>query len=350
MSSFLNLSKTDQVRHINQAVFSLNLPPEAIEKDIWVTEVLRALFALPYSNNISFKGGTSLSKCWNLIERFSEDVDIAINREYFGLLGETLTKREVNKKLRKALCSFCRETLQFDLKKQLIADGIPEKSFSVTMEITDVTTVDPEKIFINYKSLFVDNKNNNKESYINPVVILEINGRSMKEPLKSVEVKSFIDDIFENEVFTNNPFSVPTVVPERTFLEKICLLHEEFSKQDEHIRVNRMSRHLYDLARMLNTPIAENAIKDKELYQSIIAHRRIFIAMKNFDYDTLMPETINIVPPEIIISQWEEDYNKMQTMIYGEYLPFSKMIDKIKQLNERINKIDLDSKWQKTSP
>jgi len=340
MNNFLKLPKTEQIRHINEAVFSLNLPPEAIEKDIWVTAVLRSLFALPYSEHISFKGGTSLSKCWSVIERFSEDVDIAINREYFGFLGETFTIKQISKNLRKACCKFCRNTLQYDLRKQMIVDGIDENMFSISMNITDVTTIDPEKIFIEYKSLFVDNQKNNTENYIKPVVILEINGRSMKEPLESVEIKSFIDETFAGKTFADRAFSVSVVAPERTFLEKVCLLHEEFSKQDERIRVNRMSRHLYDIVRMLSTQIVEKALNNTDLYKSIIAHRRMFIAMKDFDYDTLLPKTINIVPPEFVIAKWEEDYNKMQTMIYGEYIPFNRLIDRIEQLNKQINRIE----------
>lgn len=337
MNKFFQLSEKDKIDIINQTVIRKKLPAEVIEKDIWVTAVLRSLFALPYAENLSFKGGTSLSKCYNLIERFSEDVDIAINREYFGFMGDTFTIRQISKEMRKACCKFCRNTLQFDLVKQLIEDGIPKDLFSVKMDITNITTVDPEQIFIEYKSLFAENQIHNAENYIKPVVILEINGRSMKEPLESVEIKSFIDEIYVGRPFADNSFSVATVVPERTFVEKICLLHEEFSKQNEHIRVNRMSRHIYDIARMLETPIAENALNNTNLYQSIIAHRRMFIAMKDFDYDTLNPTTINIIPPESVISKWEEDYNKMQTMIYGKSLSFSEILDKIKQLNERIN-------------
>ena len=340
MNKIFQLSEKDRIDVINQTVIRKKLPAEAIEKDIWVTAVLRSLFSLPYAGQMSFKGGTSLSKCWNLIERLSEDVDIAINREYFGFIGDTFTIRQISKEMRKACCKFCRNTLQFDLAKRMIADGIPEQFFSVSMNITDVTTVDPEKIFIEYKSFFLDNQIYNTDNYIKPIVILEINGRSMKEPLDSVEIKSFVDETYVGRPFADKPFFVATVVPERTFWEKICLLHEEFSKQNGHIRVNRMSRHLYDIARIIETPIAENALNNKNLYQSIVAHRRMFIAMKNFDYDTLKPATINIIPPESLISKWEDDYHKMQTMIYGKALSFREIIDKIKQLNDRINHID----------
>ncbi|GHT27075.1 nucleotidyltransferase [Bacteroidia bacterium] len=315
-------------------MLSLNLPAVAIEKDVWVTAVLRALFALPYADNISFKGGTSLSKCWNIIERFSEDVDIAINREYFGFQGETFTIKQISKNLRKACCKFCRNTLQHDLAKQMIADRIPENMFSVKMNITDITTIDPEKIFIEYKSVFIESV------YIKNVVVLEVNGRSMKEPLEKVKIQSLIDEHFADRPFAEKNFEIQAVAPERTFLEKVCLLHEEFAKKNqEKIRVERMSRHLYDIVRMLDTSIAEKALNNNDLYKSIIAHRRMFIAMKDFDYDTLLPATINIIPPESVIANWEDDYHKMQTMTYGDSPSFTIIIEKIKQLNKRINQI-----------
>ncbi|GHU94957.1 nucleotidyltransferase [Bacteroidia bacterium] len=339
MNNFFQLSNQNRIEVVNQAVIRKKLPPEAIEKDVWVTAVLRSLFALPYAEQISFKGGTSLSKCWNVIERFSEDVDVAINREYFGFVGENLSKRDVNKKLRKAACTFCRETLQFDLAKQMMADGIPESQFSVTMEITDSSTVDPEKIFINYKSLFAENQNYH-ENYIKPVVVLEVNGRSMKEPLEKVKIKSFVDEVFADRTFAEKPFEIQAVVPERTFLEKICLLHEEFAKKEQDkIRVNRMSRHLYDIAMMLKTPIAEKALKDTDLYKHIIAHRKTFIGLTEFDYNTLLPQTISIIPPENIIDKWSDDYAKMQTIIYGKAPTFEEIIEKIKNLEKRIRQI-----------
>ena len=331
----LKLQEQERTEVFRQISKKINLNEVAVEKDWWVTAVLRALFALPYAENLSFKGGTSLSKCYNLIERFSEDVDIAINREFFGFFGDTFTIKQISKNLRKATCKFIRNNLQFDLARQMEANGIPADLFSVKMNITPVTTIDPEKVFVEYKSVF------NASPYIKNTVVLEIGGRSMKEPLQKVEIQSFIDKYFPQANFAEKSFEVNSVVPERTFLEKICLLHEEFSKPSERVRVERMSRHIYDLAKMIDTPIAENALKNKELYQSIIVHRRMFIAKKDFDYDTLNPITINIIPPESVIELWKEDYEKMQrTMIFRESLTFSEVIDKITELNKKIREID----------
>lgn len=330
----LKFPQQELIEIFRQIRRKINLDEVAIEKDVWVTTVLRALFALPYSDQLSFKGGTSLSKCWKVIERFSEDVDIAINREFFGFEGDSFTVKQISKNLRKATCQFCRNTLQYDLQKQLIANGIPENQFSVTVQITDVTTVDPEKIFVEYKSIF------NTNPYVKNVVVLEVSGRSMRESLQETEIQSFVDEYFSQAIFAEKPFQIKAVAPERTFLEKICLLHEEFSKPQNLVRTERMSRHLYDLQRMIDTHIANRALADKELYQSVIAHRRRFISIKDFDYDTLAPATICIIPPESVIEQWKTDYETMQqTMIYGTSLPFSDLVERIKELNNRINMI-----------
>jgi predicted nucleotidyltransferase component of viral defense system len=334
MNKFTNLQDAERIKYIENLTLEYNLSTVAIEKDWWISAVLRALFALPYAENLSFKGGTSLSKCYNLIERFSEDIDIALYREFLGF-GETLSKTQINDKLRRAACSFVREKLQFDVAKELENQGININLFSVNVNITPVTTTDPEIIEIHYKSLFPES------NYIKPIVKLEISGRSMNEPLRKITLQSFIDEAYSDKSFTEKPFEVNAVVPERTFLEKICLLHEEFAKPQEFMRNERMSRHLYDLVRMFDADIAGKALSDKELYQSIVEHRRIFIGLKDFDYNTLAPQTIKIIPPDNIIPLWKTDYETMrETMIYGESLPFNKLIDSIKQLNEKINKVD----------
>ena len=335
MNKFTDLQEIERIKYIDGLTLEYNLSTIAIEKDWWISAILRALFALPYADNLSFKGGTSLSKCYNLIERFSEDIDIAVYREFLGF-GGTLSKSQINDKLRRAACSFLREKLQFDVAKELENQGIKTNLFSVKVNITSISTTDPEIVEIHYQSLFPES------NYLKPIVKLEISGRSMNEPLRKIALQSFIDETYSDKVFAEKPFEVNAVVPERTFLEKICLLHEEFAKPQELMRTERMSRHLYDLVRMCDARIAEKALSNKELYQNIVEHRRTFISLKGFDYDTLSPEKICIIPPESVIYQWQKDYETMQeTMIYGESLRFNKLIDKIKQLNEKINKV----KW-----
>ena len=328
---FADLSVKDRQEIIRRVQAENGLHLQIIEKDWWVTAVLRALFALPYAEHISFKGGTNLSKCWHLISRMSEDADIAIDREYLGFSGK-LSKTQISDKLRRASCSFVRERLQYDLAEQLIRDGISKDAFTVSVNITPVTTTDPEIIEVAYHPAFDDNV------YIRPKVIIEVSGRSMSEPVTPVKLRSFIDEVFTKAPFTEKEFEVRAVLPQRTFLEKVFLLHEEFAKPNEIIRTERMSRHLYDIGQIMDTPIAEEALQDKALYQSVIDHRRTFIGLRGFNYDTLQPATLRIVPPENIVEEWKKDYEVMQeTMIYGDSLPFSQLIDKIRELNERIN-------------
>jgi predicted nucleotidyltransferase component of viral defense system len=333
MNNFLKISNKRQINALEKIAKTLKIVPQAIEKDVWVTAILRALFALPYAEHLSFKGGTSLSKCYNLINRFSEDIDIAINREFLGFVG-TLSKTQISDKLRRAACSFVREKLQFDLANEIENQEIDKTLFSVEVNITPISTTDPEIIEVHYKSLY------NELSYLKPIVKLEVSGRSMNEPLRKIALQSLVDKEFSSTSFAEKPFEVNAVVPERTSWEKICLLHEEFAKPREFMRSERMSRHLYDLVRMFDMGIVEKALADKDLFKSIVEHRRIFIGLKGFDYDTLSPETICIIPPENVIAQWQKDYETMrETMIYGESLPFDKLIDRIKQLNERIRGI-----------
>lgn len=336
---FIDLSKEDRMDILDRVSSELKIRQrEVIEKDWWVTAVLCAMFSFPYANHLSFKGGTSLSKCWHLIDRFSEDIDIAIDREFLGFSG-TLSKTQVSDKLRRAACSFVRDTMQYDLAERLYNNGIAEDKFKVNVNITPVTTTDPEVINISYDSVLsfsIDGIDGNR--YILPKVKVEVSGRSMSEPVSDIAIDSMIDQVYPKTPFAEPKFMVRAVLPERTFLEKLFLLHEEFAKPKDLIRVERMSRHLYDIGQMLKTPIAERAINDADLYRQVVEHRRTFIGLRGLDYDTLCPETLNIVPPASVIEQWKLDYENMRLhMIYGESEPFDMLVGNLTKLNTKIN-------------
>ena len=329
---FIEMPKELQTKSIETLSLNYGMPEQIIEKDWWVSTVMRALFALPYANQMSFKGGTSLSKCWGLIDRFSEDIDIAVAREFLGYGGE-LSRTQISDKLRRASCAFVREKLQFDIRDMMIEQGLPLGSFKVAVNITPVSTVDPEVINVEYDSIF------ETLPYVKNAVKIEVSGRSMNEPLENVGLRSRIEDELPNSAFTESKITVPTVKPERTFLEKVCLLHEEFSKEVAEVRVNRMSRHLYDIAMMMKTDIANRALADKQLFGNIVEHRRKFIGLKGFDYSTLCAEKICIVPPDGVIDKWKQDYIQMcNSMMYGDYPDFDELMAYICELQERLKK------------
>jgi len=338
---YIDLSKEDRIDVLDRVSSELNIRQrEVIEKDWWVTAVLRALFNLPYAQHLSFKGGTSLSKCWHLIDRFSEDIDIAIDREYLGF-GGILSKTQISDKLRRATCSFVRETMQHDLAEQLHNDGIAKENFQINVDITPISTTDPETININYDSALTFSVDGENGLYVLPKIKVEVSGRSMNEPVSEVPLESMIDQVYPKAPFAEPKFNVRTVLPERTFLEKIFLLHEEFARPKDLIRVERMSRHMYDIGQMLKTSIVDSAIHNEQLYQQIIEHRRTFIGLRDFDYNSLYPNTINIIPPVSIIKQWETDYENMRLhMIYGESVSFEELIDNLRHFNEYLKKIN----------
>jgi hypothetical protein len=341
---FIDLSRQDQIDVLDRVSGELNIrQKEVIEKDWWVTAVLRAMFSLPYAEHISFKGGTSLSKCWHLIDRFSEDIDIAINREYLGFTGD-LSKNQISDKLRRAACSFVREKMQYDLAQQLCEAGIDKEKFGVKVDITPVTTTDPEVININYDSALDGELSitvtDYERQYILPKVKVEVSGRSMSEPVQEIALSSMIDQVYSTAPFAEKPFMVRAVLPERTFLEKVFLLHEEFAKPRDLIRVERMSRHMYDIGQILKTPIAEKAIQNEQLYHQVVEHRRKFIGMRGFDYDMLYPATLSIIPPTEVAEQWRKDYENMRLyMIYGESVSFDTLIEQLAELQNRIRSI-----------
>ena len=328
---YIDLSIQERRDILRRVQSEKGMDMQIIEKDWWVTAVLRALFSLSYADHLSFKGGTSLSKCWGLIRRMSEDVDVAIDREFLGFSGQ-LSKSQVHDRLRRASCSFVRERLPYDLAAQLEKDGIRHDAFKISVNITSVTTTDPETIEVEYTSAFEANP------YIRSKVRIEVSGRSMRDPVAVVPLQSYIDEVYPDAPFSGAAFNVRAVVPQRTFLEKLFLLHEEFAKPTEAMRVDRMSRHLYDICQMADTPIAEQALSDKDLYLSVIDHRRTFIGLKGFDYGQLLPQMLRIVPPAEIRENWKRDYRAMQeSMIYGDSPSFESLIEKLSALNRRIN-------------
>ena len=306
------------------------LPAGAIEKDWWVTLALNAIFQTPWAAGLVFKGGTSLSKSWRLIDRFSEDIDLVLDRAILGY-PEDLSKTKI-KALRRDSCAFISGEFREKLEQQLLDIGIPPKLFSLTVKETTEHDRDPQVLVLNYASVL------DKDPCMREAVLIEIGARSLREPAEQREIGSLIAQTLKNNGVAGAPFSILTVTPPRTFLEKIFLLHEEFSKAEEKVKSERMSRHLYDIERIMRTEYAEQALADKELYQGIVAHREKFNALRGLDYSRHQPASIRFLPPEALLKDWEADYRAMrESMFYGESLPFGELISRLRFLQKRIN-------------
>ncbi|MCL2073203.1 MAG: nucleotidyl transferase AbiEii/AbiGii toxin family protein [Marinilabiliaceae bacterium] len=329
MNNYFNLTKNQQIAVIEQLVNKMGLPPQAIEKDLWVTNILQFIFSLSFSEKLVFKGGTSLSKVWNVIERFSEDIDLAVDRELFNLQGN-LTVKQL-KKLRKHSSLFVKENFCSELQKAVEKYNL-QNLCSIEPQPDgegDKTYPEPRKIFIRYQSLF------ETFSYVKPEIVLEIGARSLIEPAKKSEVKSLISTNLPIETTLVNSHII-TALPEKTFIEKAFLLHEIFTC-GKKILANRKSRHLYDLEKMMNKDFAIKAISNNALWNMIHLHRENFTHIHGVDYSQDIRPKISLIPNEQDMDDWSQDYETMQnTMIYGKSSTFNELIDRIKQLEKRI--------------
>lgn len=327
MNKFIELSESQRKSVFESIANKVGLPSQVIEKDFWVTAILQIVFALPIADNIVFKGGTSLSKGWKLIERFSEDIDLAIDPMYLGAQEGALTKKQI-KKLRKTSSLFILEQLTPMICEKLEHQKL--HSF-ITVDAQpngegDNTYPEPREIYIHYKSVF-----NEGLAYLRPDIVLEISARSLLEPTESIQVKSIIEENLPIAPLLNS--SVHTSIPAKTFLEKAFLLHELFSIPGHGMIAGRKSRHLYDLYMMMNKDFAKEAVKDYELWESIRHHREIYTSVKDMDYTPDVRKRMQLLPRKDIIGIWKADYEAMkESMIYGKKPSFEELLDAMSEL------------------
>jgi len=303
----------------------------AVEKDWWVVQTLSVIFGMEVGKQLIFKGGTSLSKAWKLIERFSEDIDLAIDRAFFGYDGE-LTKKELEK-LRKASGNYVDTVFFNELKTTFAAKGFS----GLRIELVEEAESDKDRtINIFYPNVITS------PGYLLPKIQLEISCRSLREPFTMQPIASLVDEAYPDIEFAQKAVNVPTVNPERTFLEKIFLLHEEFQRPAEKMRVDRLSRHLYDIYKLSKTDFAKKAFINKELYQKIVNHRYKFNRIGHINYNLHQPQTINMLPVPQVMEAWKVDYSTMvEQMIYETNPPtFNELISELTKLKEKINAIE----------
>lgn len=329
MEKWLQVPDEDKIQVYNEIAAQTGLTPYAVEKDWWVTQTIALVFKTELAPFLVFKGGTSLSKAWGLIERFSEDIDLAVDRSFFGIKG-TMNGTQV-RKLRKLSSEYISINFYPALKQRFEEAGI-----KVDIKLAPVQSSDQDPLLIEiYYPHVIE-----YPGYIQPRVVVEIGSRSLREPLSIRKFTSLVGSSYPDRPFADAPIDIPTVNPERTLLEKIFLLHEEFQKPIESIRVDRLSRHLYDIDRLIQTAHGTTVLQSESLYKEIVQHRRTITPIRGIDYSFHKPEFINPIPPAAIMDAWEKDYVIMQQqMIHGESVPFEKMIENITAYKIQLNQL-----------
>lgn len=330
---FYHLDKADKEVIFKAIATEKGMTPFAVEKDWWVSRTLELVFKMPIAQHLVFKGGTSLSKAWKLINRFSEDIDLAIDKEFFEGYKGDISKTQIGK-LRRVAGAYTTGIFFNELKLAFQEKGFTKLEFKVLK--AEDSDQDPRVLEIYYPNII-----NADSAYILPRVQIEISCRSLREPYTAQTVGSLIDEVYAGKDFVDPLFEVPTVNAERTFLEKLFLLHEEFHRSAEKMRVDRLSRHLYDVYHLTQAGIAVKAINDKQLYETIVAHRYKFSRVGEVDYNLHNPNSLNPIPPEGVIGDWETDYTKMkEDMIYEENKPsFKKLINNLNDLRSQLQSV-----------
>ena len=211
--------------------------------------------------------------------------------------------------------------------------GVPEELFSVSVELIkpDLPDKDPQAIYVHYTSLYDANP------YLADHVKVEFGVRSLLEPFDDVAIISEIGSYIKVSSYSEQPFLVRAVVPEKTMIEKLLLLHEKFSRKGEEgiVIAERQSRHLIDIVRLKHQSIHQRMSSNPALFQAIVEHRRQYVRQKGVAYDEITLETLQFIPPASTREQFRQDYAVMQReMIYGEAPEFEVIMSEMIELNE----------------
>ena len=336
------LSAEKLQRYINEANEVLDFSEEILEKDYWVCWTLDVLFSGPYADLLTFKGGTSLSKGYKVIERFSEDVDLTIDKSVLTLdpakslevpdLGRAQrTKR--GKAFDKSVAAFITEDFAPWLEKTIgekLAGREGGQEFSFRLDPDD-----PLNLFFDYPKI----AGYGQGGYISPYVRLELGAKGERSPHSSQKVSSYIAEALPQAFEGETAITVPVLAIERTFWEKITILHSVASRPEDRSLQARFSRHYYDTYQLArNAELTERMSQDMALLEAVVENKRTYF-FESWDwYDTARPGSFKLMPAAERQKALAQDYQDMQEMIIGDTPDFSEIMAGLQALEERINK------------
>src|SRR5579863_3974913 len=315
------------------------------EKDFWVCWTLDALFndLAAGGPRLLFKGGTSLSKGYGLIERFSEGIDITVFRDDIGQHATVEELEELSGKKRNArldaIRGACQEYIRGPLQQQmdtllrraLDAAKLPANSGRVELDADDP---DGQSLLLWYPSVAAAGND-----YIRRAIKIESGAKSALDPHAPMTVRPFVaDDLANRDLNVRN---VTTVDPSRTFWDKVVILHglrRWFERRGE-LRGGgqRVSRHYYDVSRLLASEAGRNAANNLEMAQDCVRHAKMFFNRPDFDLASAIPGSFALTPRDEMMATLERDYEAMSGMIFGKVPPFRGVIASIAELEQLIN-------------
>jgi hypothetical protein len=296
------------------------------------------LFGLPdIGSTLIFKGGTSLSKVYGLIERFSEDIDVSLARVSLGFGGEADPEaggsaKEQGRRLER-LRQACQEKIVGNLKpafeKDIATKFGQESGWSVTVDEADP---DRQTLLYAYPSSWQDRT----AGYVRAAVKIEMGARSDHWPSRQAEISSYVAQQFPS-AFRAPAFTVKVLAAERTFWEKATLLHAEYHRPANKTMPLRLSRHYYDLSRLIQSGLGDKAAEDLELLRRVVEHKQVFFRSAWAHYDSAHPGGLRLSPVPERLKELESDYEKMQEMFFGDRPAFAQILQVIGEWENDFN-------------
>ena len=339
MDKFVLLSDKDKRAYFEVAAANLNVMPQLVEKDFWVCWILEILFSLQgIGDHLTFKGGTSLSKCYNVIGRFSEDIDVSIERPFLSRARAIEPDKEKsnkeNQRRLKELQLACQSKINeiiLPKLKQAIASVISDKGeWKIQLDPDDACK---QTILFAFPHVMISSM----KSYVKSAVKIEFGARSDHWPVETSTIVPYVADV--SGELTIEGASVRVLAAERTFWEKATILHMIYYYPSEKNVPPRMSRHYYDLFAMADSPIYKKALESISLLKHVSEHKSLFFKANWAHYDEAKPGTLRLVPRDNQVSQLKNDYRQMQQMFFKKPPSLEHIIEKLRVIEEQINGI-----------
>lgn len=317
----------------------LGAPLVNIEKDFWVCWTLNTLYhRLPDGGpRLLFKGGTSLSKAYGLIDRFSEDIDITVFRDDLGHPQTIAEIAALSGKKRKAaldaIAADCSRYITTELRAA-VAEALDADTQGTGRVEMDEDDPGNQTLLIHYPRVEATG-----ETYVQAVVKIEAGAKSALDPNRSLTIAPYIDEDFET--FDLGVPDVTTIHAERTFWDKVVIAHglrNWFERRGE-LRQDgqRISRHYYDLHALFGSDMGCDAVADLDLGADCIAHAKTFFNRPDYDLRTVAPGTFSLRPAGDMIERLARDYDNTRAMIFGDAPDFDDILSSIGEIEDRLN-------------
>jgi len=312
--------------------------PALVEKDFWVCWVLHRLYTvLRFHPRLIFKGGTSLSKAYDAIQRFSEDVDLSFSRMDLGLTGNRnpeepgISGKEIRRRI-KNLVVVCERTIHNRLLPRLRDDF---RSVIGTGDWNiEVDAVDPQAVIFSYPR---SELSDGLPEIIRPAIRLELGARSDDWPTEVRVIRPYAAEAIPQVFSTTGSCRVLVMDARRTFWEKATLVHAEFHRPLDKALAEGISRHYYDIYQLSKHDIGREALNLKELLERVVAHKKLFYASSWTHLETAHPGSFHLVPHDSRLASLRADYAKMRQMIFGVVPGWLEIIEGLQKLENRIN-------------